>query len=133
MNVLELSLVIPCHNEDKNLRPLLSAIHETLDSPCLFAHHQLGAEQTIRRKHQRCGLHVSRVQARMHCPREILQGRTSLPADLDKDGGIPRRRSPCLDKSAVLRHQSLRCLESSVQIFPRPAWGTLDEIATNPI
>src|SRR5438132_925833 len=31
MNVLELSLVIPCHNEDKNLRPLLSAIHETLD------------------------------------------------------------------------------------------------------
>ena len=31
MNVLELSLVIPCHNEEKNLRPLLSAIHETLD------------------------------------------------------------------------------------------------------
>ena len=31
MNVLELSLVIPCHNEEKNLRHLLSAIHETLD------------------------------------------------------------------------------------------------------
>ena len=31
MNVSELSLVIPCHNEGKNLRPLLSAIHETLD------------------------------------------------------------------------------------------------------
>src|SRR6266403_3497534 len=31
MNVSELSLVIPCHNEEKNLRPLLSAIHETLD------------------------------------------------------------------------------------------------------
>src|SRR6266536_1646486 len=31
MKVLELSLVIPCHNEEKNLRPLLSAIHETLD------------------------------------------------------------------------------------------------------
>src|SRR5437773_9613518 len=31
MNVLDLSLVIPCHNEEKNLRPLLSAIHETLD------------------------------------------------------------------------------------------------------
>src|SRR5437868_7190297 len=31
MNVLELSLVIPCHNEEKNSRPLLSAIHETLD------------------------------------------------------------------------------------------------------
>lgn len=31
MNVLELSLIIPCHNEGKNLRPLLSAIHETLD------------------------------------------------------------------------------------------------------
>src|SRR6266550_702546 len=31
MNVPELSLVIPCHNEEKNLQPLLSAIHATLD------------------------------------------------------------------------------------------------------
>jgi dolichol-phosphate mannosyltransferase len=31
MNAPQLSLVIPCHNEEKNLRPLLSAIHETLD------------------------------------------------------------------------------------------------------
>jgi len=31
MNLPELSLVIPCHNEEKNLRPLLSAIHTTLD------------------------------------------------------------------------------------------------------
>src|SRR5690349_16471103 len=31
MNVLELSLIIPCHNEEKNLQPLLSTIHETLD------------------------------------------------------------------------------------------------------
>jgi glycosyltransferase involved in cell wall biosynthesis len=31
MKVLELSLVIPCHNEEKNLQPLLWAIHETLD------------------------------------------------------------------------------------------------------
>jgi glycosyltransferase involved in cell wall biosynthesis len=27
----ELSLVIPCHNEEKNLQPLLAAIHATLD------------------------------------------------------------------------------------------------------
>lgn len=31
MNVPELSLVIPCHNEEKNLQPLMSAIHATLD------------------------------------------------------------------------------------------------------
>src|SRR5213083_290800 len=31
MNAPELSLVIPCHNEEKNLQPLLSAIHATLD------------------------------------------------------------------------------------------------------
>src|ERR1700730_4642525 len=31
MNLPELSLVIPCHDEDKNLQPLLSAIHATLD------------------------------------------------------------------------------------------------------
>ena len=31
MSVPELSLVIPCHNEEKNLQPLLAAIHTTLD------------------------------------------------------------------------------------------------------
>src|SRR5438132_8091025 len=31
MNAVELSLVIPCHNEQKNLEPLLSAIHEAMD------------------------------------------------------------------------------------------------------
>lgn len=31
MNTLELSLVIPCHNEEKNLQPLLAAIHAALD------------------------------------------------------------------------------------------------------
>src|SRR5881628_2545938 len=31
MNAPELSLVIPCHNEEKNLQPLLSAIHATLN------------------------------------------------------------------------------------------------------
>jgi glycosyltransferase involved in cell wall biosynthesis len=31
MNAPELSLVIPCHNEEKNLQPLLSAIHAALD------------------------------------------------------------------------------------------------------
>src|SRR5213083_1114488 len=31
MNAVELSLVIPCHNEEKNLQPLLAAIHATLD------------------------------------------------------------------------------------------------------
>jgi glycosyltransferase involved in cell wall biosynthesis len=31
MNVPELSLVIPCHNEKKNLQPLVSAIHAVLD------------------------------------------------------------------------------------------------------
>ena len=31
MNAPELSLVIPCHNEEKNLQPLLAAIHATLD------------------------------------------------------------------------------------------------------
>lgn len=29
---LDLSLVIPCHNEEKNLQPLVSAIHSALDS-----------------------------------------------------------------------------------------------------
>ena len=29
--ILELSLVIPCHNEEKNLEPLLKAIHAVLD------------------------------------------------------------------------------------------------------
>jgi glycosyltransferase involved in cell wall biosynthesis len=32
MNAPALSLVIPCHNEENNLHPLLSAIHEALDS-----------------------------------------------------------------------------------------------------
>jgi glycosyltransferase involved in cell wall biosynthesis len=31
MNAPELSLVIPCHNEEENLQPLLSAIHAALD------------------------------------------------------------------------------------------------------
>src|SRR5258708_33473063 len=31
METVDLSLVIPCHNEEKNLQPLLSAIHATLD------------------------------------------------------------------------------------------------------
>ena len=31
MSTPELSLVIPCHNEEKNLQPLISAIHTTLD------------------------------------------------------------------------------------------------------
>ena len=31
MNAPELSLVIPCHNEEKNLQPLLAAIHATLE------------------------------------------------------------------------------------------------------
>jgi dolichol-phosphate mannosyltransferase len=32
MNAPEVSLVIPCHNEQENLRPLLSAIHAAIDS-----------------------------------------------------------------------------------------------------
>lgn len=32
MNSPELSLVIPCHNEENNLRPLLAAIHAALDA-----------------------------------------------------------------------------------------------------
>src|SRR5712671_6401422 len=35
MNVPELSVVIPCHNEAENLRPLLAAIHAALDSLAL--------------------------------------------------------------------------------------------------
>src|SRR5437763_1848374 len=31
MNSVELSLVIPCHNEEKNLPPLVSAIHTALE------------------------------------------------------------------------------------------------------
>jgi dolichol-phosphate mannosyltransferase len=31
MNAPEISLVIPCHNEQENLRPLLSAIHAAMD------------------------------------------------------------------------------------------------------
>lgn len=31
MNAPEISLVIPCHNEQENLRPLLSAIHAAID------------------------------------------------------------------------------------------------------
>lgn len=31
MNEVELSLVIPCHNEEKNLQPLVSAIHAAID------------------------------------------------------------------------------------------------------
>jgi dolichol-phosphate mannosyltransferase len=31
MNAPDLNLVIPCHNEEKHLQPLLSAIHATLD------------------------------------------------------------------------------------------------------
>jgi dolichol-phosphate mannosyltransferase len=31
MNAPEISLVIPCHNEERNLEPLLSAIHAALD------------------------------------------------------------------------------------------------------
>jgi len=31
MKVPEISLVIPCHNEQENLQPLLSAIHATMD------------------------------------------------------------------------------------------------------
>jgi glycosyltransferase involved in cell wall biosynthesis len=31
MKAPEISLVIPCHNEQDNLRPLLSAIHATMD------------------------------------------------------------------------------------------------------
>jgi glycosyltransferase involved in cell wall biosynthesis len=31
MTALELSVVIPCHNEESNLRPLVSTIHEALD------------------------------------------------------------------------------------------------------
>lgn len=31
MNAPEVSLVIPCHNEEKNLEPLLSAIHAAMD------------------------------------------------------------------------------------------------------
>jgi len=39
MNTPELSLVIPCHNEEKNLQPLLWAIHTALD--------QLGLEYEV--------------------------------------------------------------------------------------
>jgi dolichol-phosphate mannosyltransferase len=35
MNAPELSLVIPCHNEEKNLQPLVSAIRAVLDSLAL--------------------------------------------------------------------------------------------------
>src|SRR5690349_1423318 len=69
----------------------------------------------------------------MHRAREIFQRRASFSADLGQDGGISRGRSPGLDKSALLGHQSLRCLESFVQIIPRPACSALDEIKTNPI
>ena len=31
MNVPEISLVVPCHNEERNLRPLVAAIHATMD------------------------------------------------------------------------------------------------------
>ena len=31
MNAPEISLVIPCHNEQENLQPLLSAIHAAMD------------------------------------------------------------------------------------------------------
>ena len=32
MTTPELSVVVPCHNEAKNLRPLLAAIHDALDA-----------------------------------------------------------------------------------------------------
>jgi len=35
MTTPELSVVIPCHNEAENLRPLLAAIHAALDPPAL--------------------------------------------------------------------------------------------------
>src|SRR5205807_465989 len=143
MNVLELSLVIPCHNEEKNLRPLLSAIHETLDPLGLdyevmitddcSTDNSWSVLKELAGKHQRCRLHLSRVQTRMHRAREIFQRRASFSADLDKNGGISRGRSPGLDKSALLGHQSLRCLESFVQIIPRPACSALDEIEANQI
>ena len=31
MNAPEISLVVPCHNEEQNLRPLVAAIHATMD------------------------------------------------------------------------------------------------------
>src|SRR5205085_4869361 len=31
MNVPEISLVVPCHNEEQNLRPLVAAIHAAMD------------------------------------------------------------------------------------------------------
>ena len=73
------------------------------------------------------------VQPRMHRSREIFRRRASLSSHLDQDGRIPRRRSSGLDKSAIIGHQSLRRLESLVQIVPRSACGALDEIATDPI
>src|ERR1700739_2416004 len=69
----------------------------------------------------------------MHWSRKIFQWRASFSPHADQDGGIPRGRSRSLDKSAVFGHQSLRRLESLVQIVPRFACGALDEIATDPI
>jgi hypothetical protein len=72
-------------------------------------------------------------QTRMHRAREIFQRCPSVPSDIDQDGGIPRGGSSSLDKSTLLGHPSLRCLESFVQIIPRRASRPLDEISTNPI
>ncbi len=50
MNVPELSLVIPCHNEEKNLQPLLSAIHATLD-PLAFDYEIVITDDWSRGRH----------------------------------------------------------------------------------
>src|SRR5260370_12552005 len=69
----------------------------------------------------------------MHRACEILQRRASFPSHFDQNGRISRGRGPGLDESTFVGCQPLRYLEPFVQIIPRPACSSLDEIEKNPI
>jgi hypothetical protein len=69
----------------------------------------------------------------MHREREVFQWRAPVPSHLDQNGRVAGNRNSRLDERAAFGNQSLWCLESFVQIVPRFAGNSLDEIARTPI
>jgi len=112
MTTPELSVVVPCHNEAENLRPLLAAIHAALD-PLSFDYEIVIPDDCSSDDSWRVLQELSATDPRLRAQRFEFNGGES---------------SSGIKQSASRGQESLRRLESPLQIVSRFACRALDEI-----
>jgi dolichol-phosphate mannosyltransferase len=85
MNAVGLSLVIPCHNGEKNLQPLLSAIHATLD-PLVLDYEIVITDDCSTDNSWKLLKQLAASDPRLRIQRFKFNCGGSFPSDINQDG-----------------------------------------------